>query len=105
MSLKYLADGRYEIRGHSRLHNVTRSANRERRGGKVLIFMNRQEYDLSPAMHGLELGRCLKSIKNRHGDVDHQYIGIKTLDFSDSISPIAYCANDVKFAQQLGYLY
>ena len=39
---------------------------------------------------------------DRHGDVDHQYIGIKAAHFRNSISPVAHGANNFKGLAQYG---
>ena len=50
-------------------------------------------------MHSLQLGCCLEAVKNRHRDIDYKYVGVKTLHFGDSFSPIAHCPDDVELVQ------
>ena len=77
VALQSLLNRRNQVDGQAALGNVAGGAGGERRGNKVPVFMNGQEYDLHSRIGFLDRSRQLKAIEDRHRDIGHKNIRIQ----------------------------
>lgn len=91
-----LADCQDQIGRKAGFEDIAAGSCRKRRRNKIRIFMNGQEYDFGATIRVPQRFRSLKSIQDRHRDIDHQYIRLPEAHGIDGLVAIVHGRNNFK---------
>src|SRR5271166_3468340 len=83
-------DGRQEVGSEPRLNDIAEPARIECGSGEVGVFVDREEDQARRPVRVPELTRRFDAIEPRHGDIEHDYIGMEPLGLSQEFASIAH---------------